>query len=122
MRPGQQGFTTIDCLIALIIFTVGALGATATMALAIRMAHEGSQAARAGRLLRDESARITADIAGSSGACAAARPGLRLGQSGVQLTSTLVPVTRGWQLHLVVTYPTVWGQHADSATGFIPCH
>ena len=122
MRWAQQGFTTIDCLVAMVVFTIGALGAATTAALAIRLAHEGSQMARAGRLVADESARITADIAGAAGACSGATPGARLGQSGIQLISTLRPAAGGQLLDMVVTYPTVRGQHVDSAAGFVRCH
>ena len=122
MRWAQKGFTTIDCLVAMVVFTIGVLGATTTAALAIRLAHEGSQMARAGRLVADESARITADIAGAAGACSGATPGARFGQSGIQLTSTLRPAAGGQQLEMVVTYPTVRGQHVDSAAGFVRCH
>jgi type II secretory pathway component PulJ len=122
MRCGQDGFTTLEALLALVVFTLGALGATASVAFATRLAQEGSQAARAGRLLQEESARLVAEIAGAGGSCAAARPGSRTGQAGLQLSSTLFPVMRGRDLRMVITYPTAGGPHTDSASGFLVCH
>ena len=122
MRRGQQGFTTIDCLLALIVFTVGVLGATATMALAIRAAAEGSHAARAARLLLAESARLSADLAGGAGACSALTPGLQLGQAGLRVLSSASTAVGGRSVQLIVTYPTVRGQHTDTASTFLPCH
>jgi type II secretory pathway component PulJ len=122
MRSGQDGFTTLEVLLGLIIFTLGALGATASVAFATRLAHEGSQAARAARLLQEESARLTAAIAGAGGSCAAARPGARTGPAGLQLSSVLFPAVRGRALRMTVTYPTARGQHTDSAAGFLVCH
>jgi type II secretory pathway component PulJ len=122
MRSGQDGFTTLEALLALIVFTLGALGATASVAFATRLAHEGSQAARAGRLLQEESARLAAEIAGAGGYCAAARPGARTGPDGLRLASTLLPAVRGRELRMTVTYPTARGLHADSAGEFLVCH
>ena len=122
MRMYRDGFTTIDCLVALILFAVGVLSTTATVALAIRAAAEGSHAARTARLFLAESARLAAEVARGAGACAAATPGLRLGQAGLRLVSSVTAAVGGQSVQLVVTYPTVRGQHADTASTFLPCH
>ena len=122
MRITRNGFTTVDCLVALILVSVGVLSTTATVALAIRAAAEGSQAARAARLLLSESARLSADLARGAGACAALTPGRRPGQAGLRLFSSATAATGGRSVQLVVVYPTVRGQHTDSASTFLPCH
>ncbi|MEO8636103.1 MAG: hypothetical protein ABI587_12570 [Gemmatimonadales bacterium] len=122
MNTDRDGFTTIDCLVALVVFAVGVLGSTATVALAIRAAAEGGHAARAAWLLSAESARLTAEVAGAAGACAAATPGLRFGQSGLRLTSSTIAARGGQFVQLVATYQTVRGQHSDTANTFLPCY
>lgn len=122
MRMHQDGFTTIDCLVGLILFAVGVLGTTATVALAIRAAAEGSHAARTARLLLAESARLAADVARGAGACSAATPGLRSGQAGLRLLSSTTAAVGGQIVQLVITYPTVRGQHTDTASTFLRCH
>lgn len=122
MQIHRNGFTTVDCLVALILVSVGVLSTTATVALAIRAAAEGSHAARAARLLLAESARLSADLARGGGACAALTPGLRLGQAGLRLFSSATAAAGGRSVQLVVTYPTVRGQHTDTASTFLPCH
>lgn len=121
MRMHRDGFTTIDCLVALILFSIGVLGTTATVALAIRAAAEGSHAARAARLFLAESARLAADVARGAGACSAATPGLRPGQAGLRLFSSATAAVGGQSVQLIVTYPTVRGQRTDSASTFLPC-
>jgi type II secretory pathway component PulJ len=121
MRSDRTGFTTVDCLVALVVFAIGVLGATATIALAIRAAAEGSHAARAARLLLGESATLSAQIAGAGGACAGATPGTRVGQAGLQLISSMTATGGGRSVQLVVTYPTVHGLHTDTANTFLPC-
>jgi Tfp pilus assembly protein PilV len=118
----RDGFTTVDCLVALTLFSVGVLGTTATVALAIRAAAEGSHAARAARLLLAESARLSANVSRGAGACSAATPGYRLGQAGLRLLSSATAAVGGQRVQMIVTYPTVRGQHTDTASTFLPCH
>ena len=118
----REGFTTVDCLVGLICFSVGVLGTSATVALAIRTAAEGSNAVRAARLLVTEAARLSAEIARGAGACSGATPGSRTGQGALRVTSSAIAVSGGQDVRIVVAYPTARGQRSDTATTFLPCH
>jgi Tfp pilus assembly protein PilV len=50
MRLSIHGVSTVECLVALTVFSLGALGAAGTIALGIRTAATGTHLSRATRI------------------------------------------------------------------------
>src|SRR5262245_26254199 len=87
-RNARRGITTVECLMALMVFTVGVLGAAAALSLATRVEMAGASRARAARWTGSvlDSLRVSRDQA--EGSCAPissgwlSHPGLS-GQLGI---------------------------------------
>lgn len=121
MLRSTAGSSTIEGLIALIVFAVGALGASGVMAISLRLSTEGDRAATAARLLTDEASRLRAAVSVNGGRCVGVSGSSWQTPLGVLATSVVSPVQGGLSLRIAVSYPTVRGQHGDTAVGFLPC-
>ena len=121
MSLDNRGTSLIECLVALTVFAVGALGAGATLGLSTRLAGEARRAAAAGRQLSEEFEGLRGQVQRAAGHCPATFPpaAAGLGQVLVQWGGT--PATGGLALRYVVTYPTARGVHADTGQGFLAC-
>lgn len=111
----------MECLVALTVFTVGALGAAGTMALGIRTAASGTHAAAAARLAAEALEALRHRLRLGHQACAVLAPGSLTGPSGEALSWALTPAAGGVGVRLVITYATPAGQHIDSIRGFLRC-
>lgn len=121
MSADHRGFSTVECLVALVILSIGALGAAATSAYALRTVGEGNRAVRAARLLAAQTGQLRLKVRQASGSCLLLTGGLALGPHGERLTWQVGPAQGGRQLTLVVTFPTARGQHSDTTPGFLAC-
>jgi len=121
MSTHNQGFSTVECLVALTVLAIAALGNLASSAYALRTIREGSRAVRAARLLSAQTDRLRLSVRQAGGRCLPLTAGQLVGGHGEQLTWTASPVPGGRGLTLVVSFPTVRGQHADTTAGFVAC-
>lgn len=121
MSHHNRGVSTVECLVALTMLAVGALGAAGMSAYALRTVVEGNRAARAARLLAAQTGRLRLGVRQSGGSCLALSGGLVSGSDGEQVQWLVGPSLGGRDLNFLVTFPTVRGQHIDTATGFVAC-
>jgi hypothetical protein len=110
----RNGTSTIECLVAVVVFTVGSLGAVATTGLGLRLAGAGDRAAAAARLAR--SVFDTLRSGGPPGPCPG--PGLRTDPSGDSASWSVYPAPGGRDLILVLGGT---GIGRDTVRGFLPC-
>jgi hypothetical protein len=121
MLLNTRGLSTIECLIAITILSIGALGNVAASAYALRTVREGNRAVRAARLLSTHTGRLRQLVRQAGGSCSALTAGRISGTHGEQLSWSVGPGTGGAGLTFVVSFPTVRGQRADTAYGFLQC-
>jgi hypothetical protein len=121
MEFDTRGLTTLECLVALMVFCAGALGASATMALALRAQTEGARAAAAGRLASATFDRLRGQIRGPQGGCLPLAPGQATGDHGVSVSWQLVPVAGGRLVQLVFSHPALPAPRSDTAWSFVGC-
>lgn len=121
MRTDIRGFSIIECLVALTLVSIGALGAAATGAYALRTVGEGNRAVRAARLLSAQTGQLRLRVRQAGGSCLALSGGQASGADGVQLAWQVSPGPGGQHLALVASFPTARGQHADTTPGFLAC-
>src|SRR5678816_4235667 len=105
MLRSKAGFSTVEVLIALMVFDVGLLGAVTTTALTGRLLVEARSRARA-TLAASERIELVRNAAGVPGGCAALSSGSRPlgGGLGEQWTLTGTGSTR--PLQVIITSPT----------------
>jgi Tfp pilus assembly protein PilV len=120
MRGDRRGVSTVECLVALVLFVVGALGAVGTIALAIRMAAEGSHLAGGARLANGTLGQIRDAVEAAGHTCAAVSAG-RVDAYGNEVAWSTEPDSGGRRVLLLVSYATSRGRHRDSVIGFVPC-
>lgn len=121
MRTDIRGFSIIECLVALTVLSIGALGAAATGAYALRTVGEGNRAVRAARLLSAQMGQLRLKVRLAGGSCLALGGGQVSGTGGEQLVWLVSPAPGGQQLTLVVSFATARGQHTDTTPGFLAC-
>ena len=109
----RTGFTLIETVFAIFIFSIGALGFAATTAVILR--------SLAVATVRERSARI------ASARLETLRPLACGGQSGgettqgVQSVWTVAPTNAGASVVERVTYVAAGGTRTDTYTAFVPC-
>ena len=121
MIGSTRGFSTVECLVALIVFSLGALGAAGTAALGVRAFASGTHAALAVRLAGRGRRRAAARPPISQQSCAAISAGSLSGPSGETVNWTLTPADRGVDVTLALGYRIPVGRHADTIHAFLPC-
>ncbi len=121
MSAHHRGFSTIECLVALVILSVGALGAAVTSAFALRTVGEGNRAVRAARLLAAQTGQLRLQVRQAGGSCLVLTSGQAFGPHGEHLTWQVGAAQGGRHLTLVVSFPTARGQHSDTTPGFLAC-
>ena len=120
VHQGERGLTTIEVLLALVIFALGALGVAGTSALAWRIEQQGearAAAARRGGTVLD-SLRGTVQRAGER--CA----GLIAGHEhtgSLDLEWTPVATAGGRDVHLAMTLRGPGSTYSETAWTFLSC-
>lgn len=121
MPLDNRGTTLLECLVALTVFAVGALGAGATIGLSARLAGEARRAAAAGRRFSDDFEGLRQLVQAAAGNCPSTLPPAATGPGGVVIQWSGAPGIGGLTLRYVISYPTVRGLHADTGQGFLAC-
>ena len=121
MRNGR-GFTTIECLVALIVFAIGVLGAAGTMALAWRAETAGERAALAARLGGSVLDSLRGVVVADGGRCDRLVGGESDGPHGIRAAWAVIPSAAGRETILRLSFPSLAAAVTDTAWTFIPCH
>lgn len=116
----RGGFTLIECLVALLVLGVGALGAVGTMALAWRVEAAGDRAALVARLGGSALDSLRGVVAAGEGRCAALSGGVS-DDRGARAIWVLTPSAAGQEVRLALSFRSLAGTSTDSAWTFIPC-
>lgn len=120
MRDGD-GFTTVECLVALIVFAVGVLGTAGAMALAWRAETAGERAALAARLGGSLLDSLRGVVVADGGRCDGLSGGGSDGPRGIRATWSVVPSAAGRETILTLSFRSLAGTATDTAWTFIPC-
>jgi hypothetical protein len=120
MSRSHAGFSTVEVLVALIVFDVGLLGAVTSSALISRLL---TDARNRGRVTVAASDRIETvrNAAHAPGGCAALTGGTRLVGGGLSEQWTLVGSGPTRLLNIIITSPTVRGIRADTIETVVLC-
>jgi hypothetical protein len=121
MNRDDIGLTTIECLVALVVFAVGVLGAAATIALALRAEAAGAHAATAARLAGTVLDSLRGVLDAQGGRCSAVASGSAMGTPGTGARWEVSPAVGGQEVNLVLSFPSVGRVSAETAWTFLPC-
>lgn len=114
----SAGFSTIECLIALVILSLGVLGSAGTMGLAVRSVHAGAAASAAARLVTS----IRDSLALEAGVgCDRVGPGSAQGPTAVRADWRAAATSGGTNVELTVTRPGLGHWATDTLVLFLPC-
>ncbi|MEO8140346.1 MAG: hypothetical protein ABI742_11910 [Gemmatimonadota bacterium] len=122
MSGRAGGFSTVECLVAITLFSIGALGAAGSTALGVRAYSRGTHVAAAARLAGEVIVDLRHRLRIGQLSCARLSPGSRNTPAGEVVSWALTPVSRGVEVRLALSYATPVGQHTDSAEVFLRCH
>jgi Tfp pilus assembly protein PilV len=120
-RDARRGITTVECLMALMVFTVGVLGAAGALSLAIRVEMAGANQARAARWTGNVLDSLRADRDQAAGSCAPISSGWLSQPRGLSGQLVSVPVAGGRVVELALDIPSIAGVAGETVWTFIPC-
>ena len=115
-----SGFSLVELLLALVVFSIGALGAAGTFAWALRATSAGTHAAQVARLTATALGAVRGP-AGRGAPCAALPAPSLTGPGGESATVTLAPSAGGVTLLTVLRYPAHAGIRTDTVWSFVRC-
>jgi type II secretory pathway pseudopilin PulG len=117
MSTARSGLTTVECLVALVVFSLGALGAAGTGALALRTAGEGWRASASARVAaaRIDSLRL------ARLPCGVSRSGSRQLPGGIAEQWSAQAAGRGHVVVVVITRAAPRGPVRDSIESYLTC-
>jgi hypothetical protein len=121
-RRSTAGFTTVESLVALIMFAVGVLGAVGTVGLATRALWAGAAASEAARLISTIGDSLAGAVVAGGGRCASLAAGSRAGTHGVSAGWRPTEVPGGVEIELTAFRPSLGRPHTDTVAIRFPCH
>ncbi len=121
MPCNRRGVSTVECLVALTLLAIAALGNAATSVYALRAIREGNRAIRAARLLSAQTGQLRLAVRLAGGSCQPLASSQMSGGLGAQLAWQVSPAPGGRNITYVVSFSTVRGQHTDTTAGFLAC-
>ena len=116
-----SGFSTVELLLALVLFALGALGAASTLALGLRATSTGGHMASAARLGADALGQVTAAAAHGAGSCAALPAPSLSSPGGESAVTTLRPAGRGVRVEVALRFQGGGGPRQDTLGSFVRC-
>ena len=116
----NRGTGTVEALIALVLFTMGALAAAGVAAASLRSASAAAHVRRGAWLALGRAAEFTRQAA-AEGGCTAFSPGTRAAADGTMLRWVFRPERRGLAVLLIGTYPAAARLRSDTLWSFVPC-
>jgi hypothetical protein len=117
----NDGLTTVECLIALLILAIGVLGSAATTALALRAEAAGERAATAARLVGSVLDSLRGVVAAGGGRCSGVGSGSVTGTHGTAGRWAVAQTAGGREVALVLAFPAMGRVRAETAWTFLPC-
>ena len=117
------GLTTIEVLLALVLFAIGALGAAGGLASGLRATAMGGHQADAARTAASALAELAVAARQGMTPCAALPTPSRAGPGGEQATILLAPVGGGGgvTVQLLLSYRGPAGPRTDTLRSFLRC-
>src|SRR5262245_60951921 len=103
----RNGFSTVEALIALVVFSIGALGAAGAMALAWRAELAGEGAAEASRAVGSVLDSLRTSVVGGNGRCDLLSSGSETAPHRVTLSWSAEPSAGGREIYLSLAFPAL---------------
>lgn len=113
-RTNRKGFTLVELMVAMMLFSVGILALASTSAVVVRQLGDASNMSVAATVAQARIERLrTASCTTSQADSVAAR--------GVMATWVVTPMTRSAQIDVTVRYNTRQGLRQQSYRSMVPC-
>lgn len=111
---GNKGFTVVEVVIAIVIFSLGVLGLAGTAGSVTRMVGRSQQYGRAAALASERFEILRATTCGNmaTGSSTSDR---------YSVSWTVSDIANGKQVTVIVTSPTARGARADTTTAVVGC-
>lgn len=116
-----SGFSTIEAMVALVVFAVGVLGAAGTMAVAWRAEMAGERAATVSRLAGTVLDSLRNEVIHGEGRCDRLSGGLDSGRHDTSARWNTMVSPGGREIWLAVSFISLRTQASDTVWTFLPC-
>lgn len=121
MSPVRNGFSTVEVMVALVLFTAGVLGAGGMMALAWRAELTGERAAVAARLAGSILDSLRASVIDGQGRCDRLQPGSESLAHGTFAAWTSRGSAAGREVVVRLAFSSLAAPVEDTVWTFVPC-
>ena len=113
-RPVRAGFTLVELMVAMLIFTIGILALASTAGVVVRQMGDSGRMSVAAAVAKSRIEQLRlAPCAVAVSDSAKTR--------GVAEVSRLTPMTRSSQIDVTITYTTKRGSRSQSYRSMVPC-
>jgi prepilin-type N-terminal cleavage/methylation domain-containing protein len=113
-RRTRAGFTLVELMVAMLMFTVGLLALASTSAVVVGQMGDAGRMGVAASVAQTRIERLR------SGACGTAQTGTNTGR-GVSESWTVTPMTRSARIDVTITYSTRRGLRSQSYRSMMRC-
>jgi prepilin-type N-terminal cleavage/methylation domain-containing protein len=113
-RRARGGFTLVELMVAMMMFTVGLLALASTSAVVVSQMGDSGRMGVAASVAQTRIERLR------SGACTTAQTGSNSGR-GVSESWTVTPMTRSARIDVTITYSTRRGLRSQSYRSMMRC-
>lgn len=114
----KAGVTIVECLMALVLLSIGLLSATGTVGAAARLMRAGDMSATAARRLVSIADSLRGTVTRSAGSCAAIGGGIS-DEGALELAWSVATVPGGRDIELTVGY--AGRAHRDTVVAHVAC-
>lgn len=122
MAPSSSsGFSTIEVMVALVVFTIGVLGAAGTLALAWRTEMAGERASVASRVAGSVLDSLRTEVLHRQGRCTAVSAGTARGPHATSVSWRPSASAGGREIWLTLSFGSLAATATDTVWSFVPC-
>lgn len=114
VRPARAGFTLVELMVAMLIFTIGILALASTAGVVVRQMGDSGRMSVAASVAKSRVERLRL------APCAVAVTDSAKTR-GVSEVWRLTPMTRSSQIDVTITYTTKRGSRSQSYRSMVPC-
>lgn len=117
----SRGFSTIEVMVALVVFTIGVLGAAGTVVLAWRTEMAGERASVASRVAGSVLDSLRTEVLHRQGRCTGMVAGADSGPHGTSVSWRTRVSAGGREIWLTLSFASLAAIVTDTVWSFVPC-
>lgn len=122
VQSPRRGFSTVEAMVALVVFAIGVLGAAGTIAVAWRAELAGERASAVSRMAGSLLDSLRTEVINGQGRCDRLSGGIANGAHASRASWDTRPSAGGREVWLTLSFTSIAALATDTVWTFLPCH